>query len=228
MPLEVIKKQNISDMVFEQLSAAISAGEWKPGDRLPSESELSASLGVSRVSIRSALQRLSSLGLVVSRRGEGTFVCELNSSQCLNSMIPMVALTAKDRKSMEEFRAIVEVESAALAAERASEEMLERLQKTNEEMKTASDGAEAAAKDMAFHCMIAEATGNPMLMKVFEILREFYMSVFLTNISVMGTSGSGHHDQLIEAFRRRDPEEARKVMSTHLRYSAERNREVHG
>ena len=56
MPLQGIKKQNIGDMVFEQLRSAIASGEWQCGDKLPSESELCNTLGVSRVSVRSALQ----------------------------------------------------------------------------------------------------------------------------------------------------------------------------
>ena len=218
MPLQGIKKQNIGDMVFEQLRSAIASGEWQCGDKLPSESELCNTLGVSRVSVRSALQKLSGLGLVESRRGEGTFVCNSNGSQCMNSIIPIIALNGKDRKSMAEFRFIVETESAALAAMRATSEQIAQMRSATRKM-AESSGHKAAEMDLAFHKLIAEATHNPIIIKVFEILNDYYLSLFVTNISVMGSKGSKQHQLLTDAIASHDSVLARDIMKTHLEAS---------
>ena len=71
MALSTIRKRNISNEVYGRFMNAIASGEWAPGSKIPSENELASTLGVSRVSVRSALHKLTSLGLVESRQGEG-------------------------------------------------------------------------------------------------------------------------------------------------------------
>ena len=100
MALKTISKRNISDVVYEQLMENLIAGEWKPGDKIPSENELAAQLQVSRISVRSALQRLSSLGLVESRQGEGTFVCEFSGAQYANNLIPLIVFERSDMQDL--------------------------------------------------------------------------------------------------------------------------------
>ncbi len=216
MPLESIKKQNVGDMVFEQLFSSISSGEWKAGDRIPSENELTKILNVSRVSVRSALQRLSSLGIIETRRGEGSFVCELSATQHLNSMIPVLALSVTDRRHMFEFRKMVEVESAALAALRATPEQIRRLEEANRLMAEAREEETAAKMDLEFHRLLAEATQNPIILRVFDILRDFYLQLFHTNISIMGVSGTKQHQKIIGAVQARDGAAARALMEEHL------------
>ncbi len=213
MALQRIEKQNVGDMVFEQLKDSIMSGEWKPGEKMPSENELVSILGVSRISVRSALQRLSGLGLIESRRGEGTFVRKFYSADGLKAVIPVIAMSASDRKSLFEFRRILEIEGAALAAERADEKIIQGMEETNEGMKDLETAPEA---DLAFHNMVAKATCNPFIISVSEILRDYYFALFKDNISLVGTDGLKHHLMLIEAFRNHDPEAAREIMREHL------------
>ena len=74
MGIVPIKKVNVGQMVFDQMQELLIRGEWKPGDRLPSENELAEMFNVSRITIRQALQKLSVLGLVETRFGEGSVV----------------------------------------------------------------------------------------------------------------------------------------------------------
>lgn len=76
MPIQKIVRSSISQQVFDQLRSQLEQGVWKPGDKLPSENELAAQFGVSRVTIRNALQRLCGQGLLETRFGEGSFVCQ--------------------------------------------------------------------------------------------------------------------------------------------------------
>ena len=213
MALQKIEKQNVGDMVFDQLRNSIMAGEWKPGEKMPSENELVSILGVSRISVRSALQRLSGLGLIESRRGEGTFVRKFYSADGLKAVIPVIAMSSSDRKSLFEFRRILELEAAALAAERADDKIIEGMEETNKGMENLETAPEA---DLAFHNMVAKATCNPFIVSVSEILRDYYFALFKDNISMVGTDGLKHHLLLIEAFRSHDADAAREIMREHL------------
>jgi GntR family transcriptional repressor for pyruvate dehydrogenase complex len=213
MALQKIEKQNVGDMVFEQLKDSIMSGEWKPGEKMPSENELVGILGVSRISVRSALQRLSGLGLIESRRGEGTFVRKFYSTDGLKAVIPVIAMSAHDRQSLFEFRRIIEVEAAALAAERADDKILTGMDEANRGMESPET---AAAADLAFHNMVAKASCNPFIISVSEILRDYYFALFKDNATVPNTNGLEEHEQLMDAFRAKDPDRAREIMREHL------------
>ncbi|MDU1358473.1 MAG: GntR family transcriptional regulator, partial [Citrobacter freundii] len=76
MSIKSIQKQNVVNEIYDQISAKLLDGSWPPGSRLPSEAELTASFNVSRVSVRSAVQRFRDLGIVVTRQGSGSYVSD--------------------------------------------------------------------------------------------------------------------------------------------------------
>ena len=94
MGLSPVKRESISEQVYEQIKQMIIDREWELGEKLPSETELGNILGVSRVTVRQALQKLAVLGLVETRLGEGTFVCEANMAARMKaSLVPDIYLT---------------------------------------------------------------------------------------------------------------------------------------
>ena len=78
-----IKRVSVGEQVFTQLKELLVQGEWKPGEKLPSENELAAQFGVSRITVRQALQKLGALGLVETRLGEGSFVKQLEAADAV-------------------------------------------------------------------------------------------------------------------------------------------------
>ena len=92
MAIQKVVKSSVSQQVFDQLRQQILSGSWKPGDKLPSENELAAQFGVSRVTVRNALQKLSGLGLLETRFGEGSFIRGPEAGAALNQLVPMVYL----------------------------------------------------------------------------------------------------------------------------------------
>ena len=76
---EYLKKQDIKEQVFQQLLSKIQSGEWKPGEKLPSENELTKAMGVSRITVREAIQKLVAINLVETYQGKGSFVKNVNS-----------------------------------------------------------------------------------------------------------------------------------------------------
>ena len=218
MALKTISKQNISDVVYEQLMENLIAGEWKPGDKLPSENELAAQLQVSRISVRSALQRLSSLGLVESRQGEGTFVCEFSGAQYANNLIPLVVFERSDMQDLMEFRNILDSEIAALAAMRATDTDIALLhQNYQRHMAAEGDVTKCADYDSEFHCLLAAATHNALFHKVYQVFQPVFRKNMHQIVSIMGVGGARvNHAAILAAVEQHDPEAARAAMQTHV------------
>ena len=218
MALKTISKRNISDVVYEQLMENLIAGEWKPGDKLPSENELAAQLQVSRISVRSALQRLSSLGLVESRQGEGTFVCEFSGAQYANNLIPLIVFERSDMQDLMEFRNILDSEIAALAALRATDTDIALLhQNYQRHMSAEGDVTKCADYDSEFHCLLAAATHNALFHKVYQVFQPVFRKNMHQIVSIMGVSGARvNHAAILAAVEQHDPEAARAAMQTHV------------
>ena len=218
MALKTISKRNISDVVYEQLMENLIAGEWKPGDKIPSENELAAQLQVSRISVRSALQRLSSLGLVESRQGEGTFVCEFSGAQYANNLIPLVVFERSDMQDLMEFRNILDSELAALAALRATDTDIALLhQNYQRHMAAEGDVTKCADYDSEFHCLLAAATHNALFHKVYQVFQPVFRKNMHQIVSIMGVSGARvNHAAILAAVEQHDPDAARAAMQTHV------------
>lgn len=211
-----MKKTMISDAISEELQQRIIEGEWKPGERIPSENKLCQLTGASRVSVRAAIQKLSSLGLLESRQGGGTFVREFSGEQHLNSVIPYIALSRPNQISMFEFRRIIEVEGAALAAQRATPEQIAAMQRANYRMEHSTDIDEITRADLEFHHLILQASQNSILAKVFEVLQDTYFSMLRDNVTRLGSSGATYHRMITVAIEGKDADLAKLLMQKHL------------
>ena len=218
MPLKNIERRNVSDMVYEQFMDALRSGEWRAGEKIPSENELASALNVSRMSIRTALQRLSALGLIESRQGDGTFVCEFTGAQYANSLVPITLTGSAQMEHLMEFRKILDCEIAALAAQKADEATVEALRENYRKHKELAHDLEGSAEmDAEFHFMLAKATQNPLIIQVYTV----FMKVFEMNmreiVRKMGSSGAmKFHREIIDAIAEKDASAARKIMAAHI------------
>jgi GntR family transcriptional repressor for pyruvate dehydrogenase complex len=212
------QKKSISDKVYEQFFNAIACGEWTPGSRIPSENELASTLGVSRISVRSALHKLASLGLVESRQGEGTFVCEISGAHYLNNLIPIIVLSKPELKHLLEFRMIFDCEMAGLAAKRADAETIQKLKDNLSHHKLLGNNTKAAAEcDLEFHYLIAQATANPMLVRIYNTLKDVFLAGLYDIVAVMGTSNAlFYHKRIIDCIEAGDSERAKAIMCEHI------------
>jgi DNA-binding FadR family transcriptional regulator len=225
-PLKNIKKESVRVQVFRQLRDQVLRRTWPPGSKIPSEHELSRTMGVSRVSIREGIQHLVSLGILETRHGEGTFVRGLSGEIYFNSLIPLMALDETDIFHVLEYRRIIEKGTAALAAERATDHDVAEMEAVYDRMvRSQDDVAEFARADLEFHLVVATATGNSVLIKVNNVLRSV-LSVSMENIvSTLGMrDGLHYHRLLIEAVRSRNAREAERLMEEHVVRTIERLR----
>jgi GntR family transcriptional repressor for pyruvate dehydrogenase complex len=210
----------LGEQVAAQLADQITEGRWRPGDKLPSESELCATLHIGRSTLREALKSLAFIGLVQMRPGEGTYV--LDGTQLLVDRIRTRGLlkSEKDLNDVGEARMILETELAALAAERAEEADLDKLQAILDEMKESLGGIgrDYAALDVEFHLAIAKSSQNRLLHELLVPIRGVLQEFITKSQELPGIkqSAQDHHTRILTALRRRDPERARRAMRAHL------------
>ncbi len=213
-----VKRAKIKEQIVVQLRDQIVRGAWPPGSKIPSENELTRQLGVSRVSLREALQNLTSLGLLESRQGGGTYVKEYSGEILFNPLFPMLALDKTDVLNVLEYRRIVEKGAAALVAQNARTKDIEELEAAYHEMMWQKKDAHAFARaDLDFHLALARATGNPIVIKVNDIIRNI-LSVSMDKIVIsLGVSdGLSYHRRILDAIKAHDAGLAASLMEEHI------------
>ncbi|MDD3268387.1 MAG: FadR/GntR family transcriptional regulator [Syntrophomonadaceae bacterium] len=224
MSFQPIKTKKIYEEIMEQLKDMISSGELKPGEKLPSEREMSDSLGVSRASVREALTALEALGILEIRPGEGTFVRETSVSRIFEPLAMVLAVERNPGVQMMEVRRILETEAAALAAMRASEEHLKNIDEILDKMKNSDRIPEAVDYDLKFHYSIAEASQNTILVRMMNTVADLMHHAFRSNREkfyadpVKGQRTIHEHEAIAAAIRARNPGLAREKMLEHINH----------
>lgn len=213
-----IKRNNISNQVFEQLKEEIITKRWAPGTKIPSENELTNMLGVSRITIREALQRLVILGLLETRQGEGTFVKELSPGIYMNSLIPLFFLDPPGTIEVLEYRKVIEVGSIALAVQKGTEEDINKLEEIWEKMKMYKDDIDRfAEEDLNFHLALAESTRNSVIIKTNYIIKDILKHSMHNIVHSLGTvDGLYYHKEIINAIKERNVVKAQELMKEHV------------
>lgn len=222
MAIKSIKRINVSENVFEQMKQQLAENEWKPGEKLPSEGALAEMFGVSRVTIRNALQKLVVLGLIETKLGDGSYVRNSGIDSCMNSLMPTIYLE-QNLQEIIEFRLVIETETAALAAQRVTEEDVKKLRMYIDRMEQAqNDYAKLAKIDYDFHYAIAEVTQNPLVIRSYSIVMEALSSAMVRIVERMsGEWGKISHPKIVDAIAAKDPESARNYMRSHIMRSFE-------
>lgn len=220
MALSPIKKESISEQVFDQMKQQILDREWLPGTKLPSEAELGSIFGVSRVTIRQALQKLAVMGLIETRFGEGSFVKEADLGQQIKTaLLPSAYLQPHNVDEVLEFRYVIEVQTAGLAAQRATSKDIERLKELLAHQLDASSRTVSsfADDDMEFHMTLARSTGNALIIATYEILWDILNSAMYQTVRGFGYGGAiPYHQQIIKAIEARDETQAVLAMKAHM------------
>ena len=230
MNFKPIKPKKVSTQIAEQIRTSILSGEFTPGDKLPPERELAEMFGVSRPSVREALNVLASSGLVMSYQGGGTVVMSLVEMTSSNSLGELIR-TQQDRAlDVIEVRKCMESWTAYYAAQRALPEDLRRMEEIVAAMERNLDGMHPSEDlDANFHIVIARATHNivwmHLMQSLFDAMKEFQQSVWRAVYITKEDHHElySHHLAIFEAIRSRDAEAAREAMTVHLTFAEQRS-----
>lgn len=222
--IKPIKPQRVSDQVFEQLRDLIFRGRLRAGEKLLPERELAQALSVSRPTLREAINKLVSLGLVEHRQGQGTFVGPPGQK----SQNPLAALINGHEPSLGELLEVrlgLECQAAVLAARRATDQDLAAIAKCLDDMLSEHrQGRLGIEEDVSFHMAIAYATKNLAqvhLMRTFYDLLHFGIRENLHHLyTVPGNLEiiDQQHQAVLEALRRHDPNAAFTAMKQHITF----------
>lgn len=216
--LKSIGRTSIQDEVFKQLMGNIMSGKWPPGEKIPSEDHLAKALSVSRVTIRAAIQRLSALGLVNVKQGEGTFIEKYTTSRHLNSLISLLTIENKDIMHLLQLRKILEVGIIEVVAKNISDSGIARLEKIYGKMVESSEDREVFAKfDSDFHLALADLSDNPLIVVCYSVISDIFSSSMKQIVNIMGPEDAlYYHKEILRSLRQRDAEKAHELMHEHI------------
>jgi GntR family transcriptional repressor for pyruvate dehydrogenase complex len=224
----------LSRGLFEQLAEQIRSGRLAPGSRLPTEEALTRAARVSRTVVREAVAALRAEGLVVTRQGVGAFV-SAEPQRAPFRIEPERMQSLADILSVMELRLGVEIESAGIAAERASRAHVKAIGAALEAISRAAQAGQSAVdEDLAFHRAIAEATGNPEFPRFLQFIgRHLIPRRTVTGLTErMGGRDAylaliqEEHRRIFEAICDSQPGAAREAMRRHLTRSLDRYRKL--
>lgn len=162
-----ITSKKIYEQVIEQIQEKIFYGEFKNGDKLPSERELSEQMGVSRTSIREALRVLETMGVVESRQGEGNFICSNVNKSLIEPLSLIFKLNNGSWEDVIELRQALELETVKFASKRVTKEEADELKfiinKMEEEINNQNRNEILVNLDQKFHNKIASISKNYLI-----------------------------------------------------------------
>lgn len=229
-----IQQRRLSDEIVEQLETMILEGVLQAGERLPAERKLAEQFGVSRPSLREAIQKLVAKGLLVSRQGGGNYVNQEVGTTFSDPLLALLAEKHDAQKDLLEFRHTLEGACAYYAALRATPADHERLAAAFAQLEACYEGSaencrvEEGLADARFHLAIAEASHNVVLLHTIRGLFDLLRGNVITNIGGMYTQRSEtramlieQHRSLYQAIKAGDAELARQLSNQHIEYVCE-------
>jgi GntR family transcriptional repressor for pyruvate dehydrogenase complex len=228
MAFKPIRTKRLYQEIVEQIRELMTGGELKPGDKLLSERDLAERLQVSRPSVREAIRSLELMGFVEIRRGGGTFVRDTNADEIIRPLAMFLAVERSSLLEMFEVRRVFETATARMAAERASHEELSRLEAALEAMRERlndRDSEKGEEADVEFHYVVAEATHNALLIRLFRTLSaEFSRAVSVARRQLYVDQDNpkkliAQHHRIYTAIKAQNSESATRAMREHLNYA---------
>ncbi len=208
--------------VINYIQGEILRGALKKGEKLPPERELAEQLHVGRNSVREAMRTLSLMGFITSTQGAGNFVsCDMEQN-LIESTRMMMMMGEIDFRQVSELRQGLERESALLAARNITPEQLKVIEELAREMREEPDSAKTAIMDRKLHRLLAEASGNRLIIVILwamsEAINEFIgtMHCRMMEHDIYGKQLQNSHQMLVMALREHDERRAVQSMREHF------------
>ena len=206
-------KRSLVDQALEQLRTRIKDGAWEVGQRLPTEPELAAELGISRNTVREAMRVLAFAGLIEIRQGDGSYL-----RGRVDPMGTLRALSSCSLEQIRETRHILEVEAIVLAALRRTEEDLRLLHRALKESEQHYHGEldTFIGCDLLFHQRLIDAAHNPALSELYRYTSSIVSSQIRSTLAVQPRRQSVFdlHIDLLAAVEQQDPQRAMALCRT--------------
>ena len=230
MPFTPVQPEKLSTAVTRQIEKLILRGILRPGERLPSERELSERLGVSRPSLRDAVAELQEKGLLTTKAGAGIYVANVLGSAFSDALVNLFANHREAVADYVSFRKDLEGLAAERAARHASDTDLRVVQTIFDKMEAAHqkrDPSDEARLDADFHLSIIEASHNVVMLHMMRSMYQLLQQGVFYNRQTMFKQRTtremllDQHRAINDALQNRDPAGARAAVEAHLSYVAQ-------
>jgi GntR family transcriptional repressor for pyruvate dehydrogenase complex len=220
-PFKAVKPKKVSDEIVNQIKGLISEGKLRPGDRLPPERELVKEFGVSRPTLREALNSLLAMGFLELKQARRTFVKSVISERIQDPLSLLIKTDTQKIFDLIEVRKAMEAWAAFHAAQRAIKEDIEQLEMIMKDMKAAFDqGRSWENQDADFHLAMAQATHNTiqihLMSMIYDLLRESVARVFTDRGKAKKLLQQ--HYRIFNAIKSHSPDKARNRTLEHLNF----------
>jgi GntR family transcriptional repressor for pyruvate dehydrogenase complex len=215
----MLRRQTLTSQVVDYVLNLIKSGQAQPGQKLPTESQLVQSLGVSRTCVREAMKSLESLQIVRIRPRVGATVLEPSPTALLNAEHFSVAMQKQQTDVLLEFRLILEVGLASLAAEKRTGEDLAEMNAALEKFRGEMDSNQAdCCTDLSFHSALVSASKNPIAVMVWQLLSARLSQIISHTVVLPNVPEESYRDHLkiLESIKEGNPSKARRAMRLHL------------
>lgn len=170
--------QSAVEFVINAIKELLIEGHLQPGERIPSETELTKLLSVSRGSLREAMKILSALGVVHIKRGDGTYIAESGDGVAMDSMLFSFILAQPSLKEIYDLRILIETGVMEMVIRNATDEDIAQLHDCQGKMKEVAGHGGAKADDMAlldikFHDLLGRITGNRLIQRIYSYIMSY-------------------------------------------------------
>lgn len=221
----MVKKELVNNKIYkgvvEEIKDKIISGELKKGQKLPSERDIAENLSVSRTSVREAMRALEVIGFIESKQGAGNYIKESFEEVLIEPLSMMFMLQQINAQEISELRRGLELEAAVLAAERADEEDILKLENIIKEMVSADNEDKSVILDQEFHYTIAKASKNRMFFNILNVISEL-IDNFIKGIRKEILSKEENKERLLKvhgaialAIKKRNKIDVYKAMEEH-------------
>ena len=217
--LTPVNRTTLTGDIYRKMVAHLLRGDWSPGEQIPPERELCQQLGVGRASLREALKALEIMGMIETRLGDGTYVCERSEFLSRPLLWAITSSSEGEAQELVEARQLIEVELAGLAAERANSTDLKEIGVHLDRMESSLHDAEQFLRsDIAFHLAVAQASHNNILMNALLLIRNLLHNWISSALRTAGVAEKAleQHQRIFLAIAKKNPAAARSAMQTHL------------
>ncbi len=222
LPIEPVQRSRLSQQVIVQLCQLMQSGQIEPGDRLPSERDLSEQLSVSRPCLREALRALELSGLIESRHGGGTYVRDFGELGVFSPLVLMLGMTEDLAGDLGEVRKIFEPSVAMRAALRADEADIDAIKailgRQSEVLDSGGPLRDLLPLDREFHSLVARASHNQIAVRIVQLINQLVHEGFGRVSASLTRSLLAHerHCEIAAAVESHDPRRAHAAMLRHL------------
>ena len=215
----------VADELYFFLLRRITAGEWKIGEKIPSENQICKEHQTSRITVRTALHKLQAQGFNVTKPGKGSFVVKNTESQ-ISLSNTSIDLSANDYKYMIQLRQALEFTSIEIMCSEGTQEDFDKLENAYNKLRDSSTSKQYADADFEFHYSIIEGSHNPVFIQVYDIFRDTLYKYFYEmsgdNRDNNWDNAKNNHRMIKDAILSRNPEKAESIIHGTFEYNYNR------